>query len=277
MTARDSPLSRTLIRRSRCAVPCRRTGRRVGRRRQWDRVATRALADFDALHGRLARVRPPSGAPAIVHGDYRLDNTILAPGDYGRIAAIVDWEMATPGDRLADLGMLFMYRDPACAPVLGARHVPTANPGFPTGDELAARHAARSGRDIQFLPYYQAFACFKLAVIAEGIHARYLAGQTVGTGFEHVGSATLRPGGELALVGSGGGQLTVRKPGFLPPGFRVSLPFWGTRPELAEVIALARSGALRVETDHSPLSAAPQAFDRLRRGGVWGRVVLVPD
>ncbi|MFI2291686.1 zinc-binding dehydrogenase [Streptomyces niveus] len=55
------------------------------------------------------------------------------------------------------------------------------------------------------------------------------------------------------------------------------MPFWGTRPELAEVIAPARSGALRVETDHSPLSAAPQAFDRLRRGGVRGRVVLVPD
>ncbi|MFE3138680.1 NAD(P)-dependent alcohol dehydrogenase [Streptomyces scopuliridis] len=90
-------------------------------------------------------------------------------------------------------------------------------------------------------------------------------------------AATLRPGGELALVGSGGGQLTVRKPGFLPPGFRLSLPFWGTRPELADVIALARSGTLRVETNHSPLSAAPQAFDRLRQGGVRGRVVLVPD
>ncbi|MEV8362024.1 phosphotransferase family protein [Streptomyces niveus] len=169
-------------------------------RGQWDRVATRALPDLDALHDRLTRVRPPSGAPAIVHGDYRLDNTILVPGDYGRIAAIVDWEMATLGDPLADLGMLLMYWDPACAPVLGARHVPTANPGFPTGDELAARYAARSGRDIQFLPYYQAFACFKLAVIAEGIHARYLAGQTVGTGFEHVGSAVpalLRSGLEL--------------------------------------------------------------------------------
>ncbi|MER5177336.1 phosphotransferase family protein [Streptomyces sp. NPDC002896] len=169
-------------------------------RGQWDRVATRALPDLDELHGRLARALPASGAPAIVHGDYRLDNTILAPGDLGRIAAIVDWEMATLGDPLADLGMLLMYWDPACEPVLGARHVPTANPGFPSGRELAERYAEKSGRDIEAVDYYQALGCFKLAVIAEGIHARYLAGQTVGAGFERVGSAVpalLRSGLEL--------------------------------------------------------------------------------
>jgi aminoglycoside phosphotransferase (APT) family kinase protein len=169
-------------------------------RGQWEKVATRSLPDVDELHGRLARAVPVSGAPAIVHGDYRLDNTILAPDGFGRIAAIVDWEMATLGDPLADLGMLLMYWDPTCEPVLGARHVPTANPGFPTGPQLAERYAAKSGRDIDALPYYQALGCFKLAVIAEGIHARYLAGQTVGTGFEQVGSAVpalLRSGLEL--------------------------------------------------------------------------------
>ncbi|MEU1802906.1 NAD(P)-dependent alcohol dehydrogenase [Streptomyces sp. NPDC019937] len=87
----------------------------------------------------------------------------------------------------------------------------------------------------------------------------------------------LRPGGELALVGSGGGRLTVSKPGAQPPGFRLSLPFWGPRPQLAEVVALARSGALPVETERFPLSAAPEAIDRLRRGRVRGRAVLVPD
>ncbi|CAM5711127.1 S-(Hydroxymethyl)mycothiol dehydrogenase OS=Streptomyces alboniger OX=132473 GN=CP975_05105 PE=3 SV=1 [Streptomyces alboniger] len=87
----------------------------------------------------------------------------------------------------------------------------------------------------------------------------------------------LRPGGELAVVGSGGGRLTVRKPGFLPAGFRLSLPFWGTRPELAEVIALARAGSLHVETEQFPLSAAPEAFGRLRQGRVRGRAVLLPD
>ncbi|MEW2621450.1 phosphotransferase family protein [Streptomyces sp. NPDC048106] len=169
-------------------------------RGQWDKVATRELPGLDALHTRLAGSLPVSGAPAVVHGDYRLDNTILAPGDLGRIAAIVDWEMATLGDPLADLGMLLMYWDPVCEPVLGARHVPTANPGFPTGRELAERYAARSGRDLTSLAWYQALGYFKLAVIAEGIHARYLAGQTVGTGFESVGSAVpalLRSGWEL--------------------------------------------------------------------------------
>ncbi|WP_413104325.1 NAD(P)-dependent alcohol dehydrogenase [Streptomyces sp. Inha503] len=87
----------------------------------------------------------------------------------------------------------------------------------------------------------------------------------------------LRPGGELALVGSGGGSLTVSKPGVLPAGFRLSLPFWGTRHELAGVVTLARSGALRVETESLPLSAAPEAIDRLRRGAARGRTVLVPD
>ncbi|KUL64365.1 MULTISPECIES: hypothetical protein [Streptomyces violaceusniger group] len=76
----------------------------------------------------------------------------------------------------------------------------TANPGFPSGREVAERYAAKSGRDIDGLPFYQALGCFKLAVIAEGIHARYAAGQTVGTGFERVGSAVpalLRSGLEL--------------------------------------------------------------------------------
>ncbi|WP_405564950.1 phosphotransferase family protein [Streptomyces sp. NBC_01180] len=176
-------------------------GRQVRRwRGQWAEVATRELPDLGALHGRLAATLPASGAPAVVHGDYRLDNTILAPGDLGRIAAIVDWEMATLGDPLADLGMLLMYWDPVCEPVLGTRHAPTANSGFPTGRELTERYAARSGRDIASIAWYQALGCFKLAVIAEGIHARYLAGRTVGTGFEHVGSAVpalLRSGREL--------------------------------------------------------------------------------
>lgn len=90
-------------------------------------------------------------------------------------------------------------------------------------------------------------------------------------------TGVLRPGGELAVVGSGGGSLTVSKPGVLPAGFRLSLPFWGTRHELAGVVALARSGALHVETERFPLSAAPETIDRLRRGGARGRTVLVPD
>jgi len=89
-------------------------------------------------------------------------------------------------------------------------------------------------------------------------------------------AGVLRPGGSLVIVGSGGGRLTVAKPGPLPQGASVSLPFWGSRRELAEVIALARAGDVRVETELFPLAAAAEAFDRLRAGHVRGRAVLLP-
>ena len=89
--------------------------------------------------------------------------------------------------------------------------------------------------------------------------------------------AVLRAGGELAVVGSGGGELAVRKPGVLPPGTRISLPFWGTLPELAEVVSLAGKGALKVEVERFALSSATDAVARLRSGDVRGRAVLVPD
>jgi propanol-preferring alcohol dehydrogenase len=91
-----------------------------------------------------------------------------------------------------------------------------------------------------------------------------------------LGAEVLRPGGTLVVVGSGGGRLTVAKPGPLPPGASVSLPFWGSGRELREVIALARAGSIRVETERFPLSAAGEAFSRLRDGHVRGRAVLLP-
>jgi propanol-preferring alcohol dehydrogenase len=87
---------------------------------------------------------------------------------------------------------------------------------------------------------------------------------------------SLRADGDLVIVGSGGGHLAVRKPGTLPAGGRVSTPFWGTRDELTEVVALARAGALRVEVERFPLSAAGEAIDRLRAGKLDGRAVLIP-
>ncbi|XUL92907.1 NAD(P)-dependent alcohol dehydrogenase [Streptomyces galilaeus] len=89
--------------------------------------------------------------------------------------------------------------------------------------------------------------------------------------------AALRAGGELAVVGSGGGELAVRKPSALPPGTRISLPFWGTLPELEAVASLAREGALRVGVERFALSSAAEAIERLRSGTVRGRAVLVPD
>lgn len=158
-------------------------------RGQWDRVATRALPTLDNLHHQLLRAVPEQAASGVVHGDYRLDNTILNAGDVGRIAAIVDWEMATLGDPITDLGLLQVYWDPATEPVLGVRHAPSANPGFLSARELAERYAELTGRSLDNLAFYRALGYFKIAVIAEGIHQRFLAGETVGEGFDTVGQA----------------------------------------------------------------------------------------
>ncbi|WP_435130578.1 phosphotransferase [Actinacidiphila sp. bgisy144] len=133
--------------------------------------------------------RHGSGA-AIVHGDFRVDNTILAPADIGRVRAVVDWELSTLGDPLADLGTFLAYRDPAVDALLGT---PAATaPGFPGPDELAERYALFSGRDLSALPFYRALAHFKIAVIAEGVHARHLKGVTVGDGFAGPGPGRTR-------------------------------------------------------------------------------------
>ncbi|MFE6961714.1 NAD(P)-dependent alcohol dehydrogenase [Streptomyces sp. NPDC057696] len=141
--------------------------------------------------------------------------------------------------------------------------------------EEALALADRSGAHFATLP--RADTARVLRTQADGVGVDAVLDFAGTTATLELAVAALRPGGGLALVGSGGGRLTVRKTGFLPPGFRLSLPFWGTLRELPEVIALARSGAVRVETERIPLSAAPEAFARLRSGQVRARAVLVPD
>ncbi|MFG1941479.1 phosphotransferase family protein [Nonomuraea sp. NPDC048826] len=164
-------------------------GRQVRRwRDQWSRVATRDLPDVDALHARLAEAVPGESGASIVHGDARIDNAILDAADIGRIRALVDWEMATLGDPLADLGLHLVYRDPAFEPVLAAGAA-SVSERMPTADALAECYARASGRDLGDLGFYLALGYFKIAVIAEGIHARHLQGLTVGQGFDTVGAA----------------------------------------------------------------------------------------
>ncbi|MGI5508477.1 phosphotransferase family protein [Streptomyces sp. CA-106131] len=160
--------------------------------RQWSLSATRDLPELDALVRALERSVPKPQRTSVVHGDYRLDNVIFAPGDDGGpdgIAAVVDWEMCTLGDPLTDLGLLLVYWDERTQDVTGTPHAITANPGFPDRRTVAESYAAATGLDLSELDFYVAFGYFKLAVIAEGIHARYLAGQTVGAGFERAGAA----------------------------------------------------------------------------------------
>ncbi|WUG37737.1 phosphotransferase family protein [Kitasatospora sp. NBC_00458] len=155
---------------------------------QLDASRSRELPGIDRLHDLLAARRPLSPPPALVHGDYRLDNVLIDGGD--RIAAVLDWEMSTLGDPLTDVGLLVMYTQLAGA---GGGLIPAAAtaPGFPPAGELAARYAAATGRDAADLDWYVAFASYKLAVVAEGIHFRFRQGGTLGAGFER--AATMAP------------------------------------------------------------------------------------
>ncbi len=168
--------------------------------RQWQLSATREMPGYTELVDRLTAALPAEGEVTLVHGDFRLDNVLVTLSPGPRITAVVDWEMATLGDPLADLGLTLVYWTdpdekgwltpagvPADAPGLSTDA--TTSPGFLTRAEFAAEYARRTGRDISRIGYYMAFGYFKLAVVLEGIHARYLQHKTVGEGFEREGLA----------------------------------------------------------------------------------------
>ncbi|RKN65598.1 phosphotransferase family protein [Streptomyces klenkii] len=152
--------------------------------KQLEASRNRELPGIDALRSGLAAALPASPAATVVHGDYRLDNVLIGADD--TVAAVLDWEMSTLGDPLTDLGLLVMYSEQE--PVPGSPISTTRDaPGHPGPAEIVERYAAASGRDVSALPWYTAFAYFKLAVILEGIHYRYTLGQTVGAGFDRIG------------------------------------------------------------------------------------------
>jgi aminoglycoside phosphotransferase (APT) family kinase protein len=158
--------------------------------RQWDLSNRREVPGYDDLVARLTATLPPEGETTLVHGDFRLDNVLVSLSPRPRISAVVDWEMATLGDPLADLGLTLVYwADPGEEGGFGLRADGTTSPGFLTRAGFAAGYARRTGRDISRIGYYMAFGYFKLAVVLEGIYARYLQHQTVGEGFEHEGLA----------------------------------------------------------------------------------------
>jgi aminoglycoside phosphotransferase (APT) family kinase protein len=127
------------------------------------------------MHDRLAARVPAQGQASVVHADYRLDNAMV--DDDARVAAVLDWELCTLGDPLADLGTLIVYWHDAGDAVAGLTAASvTALPGFPTREELAARYSERSGRDVSSLPYFVAFANWRLACILDGVLARHAAG-----------------------------------------------------------------------------------------------------
>ncbi|HEY8172135.1 MAG TPA: phosphotransferase family protein [Dehalococcoidia bacterium] len=141
--------------------------------KQWAGSKTRDLPIVEEVEARLRRDMPEQVGTSIVHGDYRLGNCISDLANR-RIAAVLDWELCTLGDPLADLGHLSVYWHDPERP-LPLTNDATASGGFPTSRELLERYAKRSGRDVSRLEYYRAFAAWRLAIIAEGVASRYLA------------------------------------------------------------------------------------------------------
>jgi aminoglycoside phosphotransferase (APT) family kinase protein len=166
--------------------------------RQWELSVTREMPGYTELVARLDAGLPASGgagqpgvpAGTLVHGDFRIDNMLVTLAPEPAIAAVLDWEMSTLGDPLADLGLTLVYwtdpGEPDLLEVTGDGGL-TGTPGFLTRAQLADRYARATGRDVSRLGYYMAFGCFKLAVVLEGIHARFLQRKTVGEGFERQG------------------------------------------------------------------------------------------
>lgn len=147
----------------------------------------RDLPGATALRDALAKTVPVEQPAAIVHGDYRLDNVLVDAEDH--VTAVLDWEMATLGDPLTDVGILEAYQRLAdIAP--GVVTDVSRAPGYLSADDVRTRYTAASGRDLREIGWYVALAWFKLGVILEGIHYRYLQGQTVGDGFADMGEFT---------------------------------------------------------------------------------------
>lgn len=152
---------------------------------QLEHSRSRDVAGIDRLREQLSSSAPVSSGTTLVHGDYRLDNVMVDA--HQRIVAVLDWEMATLGDPLTDLGLFVVFWDGMGGmenPLLGGEG---GRAGFPAGLELLQRYRECNDVDLGQLDWYLAFAYFKLAVIAEGIFFRFTRGQTVGTGFGEFG------------------------------------------------------------------------------------------
>jgi len=157
---------------------------------QWERSKTREMPAMDRLAEHLAATVPTRSTNALVHGDYRLDNVLFELTPTLGPTAVLDWEMSTLGDPLADLGLLMVYwpdpadphPPPSVAPQLSGL------PGFLTRREMAEAYSNRTGADLSELSFYVVLGYFKLAIILEGIHRRYIKGRTLGEGFDQLGA-----------------------------------------------------------------------------------------
>jgi len=160
-----------------------RTGYAARQLRRWqtqvERARVRELPALDALHDALAASVPAeTGRPSLVHGDYRFDNVVLDDG--ARVAAVLDWELATIGDAVADACWSLLYWADAGDPLPFLTSSPTLAGGFARRGEVARTYENRSGRPLDALGWYTVFGYWKMACIVEGVYARRLKGATGG-------------------------------------------------------------------------------------------------
>jgi len=147
---------------------------------RWERAKTEETPGMDRLTGWLASRLPESPQPTLVHNDFKLDNIMLDAHDPGRVEAVLDWEMATVGDPLVDLGCTLCYWTEPGDPAMrgGAMSSITAQSGWLTRADLVRRYAEKTACDVSSLGYYEVFGLFKLGVILQQIYFRYYRGQT---------------------------------------------------------------------------------------------------
>ncbi|HEX9165561.1 MAG TPA: phosphotransferase family protein [Gemmatimonadales bacterium] len=151
---------------------------------RWNRARTGPLPGMDRVVEWLAGQRPGSACATVVHNDYKLDNVMFDPADPGRLVAVLDWEMATIGDPLVDLGLTLTYWSlPEARAVAGM----SDRDGWWPRDRMVARYAERTGSDLAALPWHEVLGIFKLAVIVQQIYARYVKGQTSDPRFREMG------------------------------------------------------------------------------------------
>jgi aminoglycoside phosphotransferase (APT) family kinase protein len=148
--------------------------------RRWHDARTSDLPQMDSAAGWLAANMPPESGRAVIHNDYKLDNVLLDPADPARVVGVFDWEMATVGDPLMDLGTAMSYWiDGWDPPELQALRFSPANlPGFPSRAEFLDRYQSASGRNVEAPLFYYVYGLFKLAVILQQIYYRYAQGLT---------------------------------------------------------------------------------------------------
>ena len=146
---------------------------------RWHRSRTGDVPDMDRLAAWLAEHLPPNpDRPAIVHGDFKLDNVMLDERDVANVVGVFDWEMSALGDPLVDVGILLAYWAPTSPPGEDALTAVTDRPGYYRRDEIVARYAELSGRDLSNIGFYEIFALFKIAVVIQQIYYRFMVGQT---------------------------------------------------------------------------------------------------